>query len=632
MRPCLPAVFYLLFAVCSATAQLLPPKLPDRQKIHDTQPEGVSLGIEVPKTSYQQGELIEATLTFTNTSPTPYHLWVGTGDRSGRIPDIAFYALGSDAKPVPDPLRWYFERGGMGGGLGGWQDLGQWKITLPANQWLVFKQPGTYQLFAFSNRVQKGDRFTQGNRQDNRIELVSDPVSITITPLSPADEKRILDEASGRLTAGGSDASKAAAKLRYLGTPAARAALLPLLNTPLSFDAQMALYAAPEPAAEAPLILAAARAGTLKLDQNVIYLYATLKTAGVQPSVMPSTKEEIEALGQKIQGAWKAASDEITTTAIAATGGKGVDYNQTLITTLFQDPGKRQQARADLVRIQLDLTPEQADTILGTWRDFGGEDFLPLVRKAVGAPAFNPNALKALAKLKPDEARPLIVEDLQRQPPRYLIPKAASRIANAPLLSLPAEPLPELEPFFREQLMTDSPKNLDLLVDAIDRYGTPTLLPDMIKFYSPKEGRWACDIQAAVLRFWLRCDPAAAVEAIKRALAAREHTHCYTGVLSGVLLDQWNDAALPFVTEALDDPDPEVALSAIKVLEAHAGVKWLGPSLAALQRISKTITKDSLRAYHSTRGTAQTLLQSTRWVANPDQRQQLQELNALKPK
>ena len=632
MSPRLPAVFLFLFVACSAHAQFLPPIIPDKQKIHDAQPEGVALGIEVPKTSYQQGEVIDATLTYTNTSPKPYHLWVGAGDRSGRIPDIVFYALGSDAKPVPDPLRWYFERGGPGGGLGGWQDLGEWKITLPANQWLVFKQPGTYQLFAYSNRVQKGDRFTQGNSQDNRIELVSDPVTITITPLPPADEKRILAEASARLGAGGQDAAKAATTLRYLGTPAARAAMLPLLNTPLSFEAQMALYAAPEPAAEAPAILDAARTGTLKLDQNVIHLYATLKTAGLQPVVMPSTKEEMEAIGQKIQGAWKAASDEITAAAIAATGGKGPDYNQTLITTLFRDPSKRQQARADLVRLQLDLTPEQADTILSSWRDFGGDDFLPLVRKAVAAPTFNPNALKALAKLKPDEARPLIVEDLQRQPPRYLIPKAVSHIANAPLLSLPAEPIPELEPFFREQLMKEYPKNLDLLVDAIDRYGTPTLLPDVIKFYSPKEGKWACDIQAAVLRFWLRCDPAAAVEAIKRALAAREHTHCYTDLLSSVLLDQWNDTALPLVTEALDDPDPEVVVSAIKVLEAHAEVKWLGPSLAALQRISKTITKDNLRAYYSMRGTAQTLLQSTRWVADPDQRQQLQALNALKPK
>jgi hypothetical protein len=228
MSPRLPVVFYFLLAACSIQAQFLPPKIPDRQKIHDGQPEGLCLGIEVPKTTYHQGEAIDATLTYTNTSPTPYHLWVGTGDRSGRIPDIAFYAFGSDAKQVPDPLRWYFERGGIGGGLGGTQDLGQWKITLPVNQWLEFNQPGTYQLFAYSNRVQKGDRFTQGNPRDNRIELVSDPVTITVTSLSSTDEKRILAEVGDRLGAGGQDAAKAATILRYLGTPAARAARRPV--------------------------------------------------------------------------------------------------------------------------------------------------------------------------------------------------------------------------------------------------------------------------------------------------------------------------------------------------------------------------------------------------------------------
>ncbi len=622
-----------LIALASVQAQFVTPEAVDWEKVRAAQPDGLSLKMEISKNAYHLGQVIDATLTFSNTSLQPYHLWVGTHDRSGRIPDIAVYAFDADGNPVADPLRWYFERGGMGGGLGNVQDLGEWKITLPANQWLRFAKPGTYTLRAFSNRVQKGDRFEQGNRQENRVELVSDPVSISIGELNPAEEQRIIGEAVAQLASGGKEAEAGAATLRYLGTPASRAALLPFLSSgPRSFSAMMAFYAAQNPAEEAPTILEAVRSGKLKFNPGLSHLYGTLKSAGFRFTPLLKTREEQEALGKRFQAAFRQAADEITAAATAATGGKGPDFYQTIIATLFQDPVKRPQARVELVKIQLELTPEQGDTILRSWKDFGGEDFLPLVRKLAGPPSYNPNALKALAAIKPEEARPLVIEDIQREKPRYLIPKAASRIANAPLLTLPPKPIPELDLYFEVQLSKEHPPKLDLLMDSIDRYGSPALLPGVIKFYLPKEGEWACDIQKDVLRFWLRHDPPAGLEALKRALDSREHTRCYTSVLSGVLLEEWSEAALPIVTAALDDPDPEVVASAIKVLEAHTDAAHLGPSLIALQRISASATKQNLPAYHAARGTAQQLLQSTRWKPDPEQRRQLEALAAARPR
>ena len=624
------AVF--VFAMAVGYAQFVSPETVDWEKVRAAQPEGLSLTMEVPKATFHQGEVIDAKLTFRNGSAQRYHLWIGTSDRSGRIPDIAIYAFDADGKPVVDPLRWYFERGGIGGGLGNVADLGEWTTTLPANQWLRFGKPGTYTLRAYSNRVRKGDRFEE-RRQENRVELVSDPVSITISPLSSAEEQRIIGQAVAQLAGSGKDAEIGAATLRYLDTAASRAVLLPYISSPpQSYAAMMALYAAPNPTEEAAAILAAVRAGKIKFDQGLTQIYATLKTADFRFSPLPKTREEQEALGKKFQAAFQAASEEISAAAVAATRGKGPDFYQTIITTLFQDPVKRPQARAELVKVQLELTPEQSDTILRNWKEFGGEDFLPLVRKLVGAPWYNPNALRALRQLKPDEARPLIVEDIQREKPRYLIPKAASKIANAPLLTLPSEPVPELEPYFREQLSKEHSPNLDLLMGAINRYGTPSLLPDVIKFYLPKEGRWACDIQANVLRFWLRYDPPAGLEALKRALASRERTRCFTDVLSDVLLDEWNEAALPIVTAALEDSDPEVTASAIKVLEAHADAKYLGPALTALQRISAGATKENMPAYYAARGTAQQLLQSTRWKPDATQKSQLQEIASSRPR
>ncbi len=70
---------------------------------------------------------------------------------------------------------------------------------------------------------------------------------------------------------------------------------------------------------------------------------------------------------------------------------------------------------------------------------------------------------------------------------------------------------------------------------------------------------------------------------------------------------------MPIVTAALDDPDPEVVVSAIKVLEARADVTHLRPSLVALQRISASATKQNLCGILRCTGHAQQLLQSTRW-------------------
>jgi len=169
MKIPLRCVACFMFATVAGQAQLVTPETVDWQQVRAAQPEGLSLAIELPKDSYHQGEVIDATLTFSNASSQPYRLWGGNYDRSGRIPDIAFYAFDAGGNPVADPLRWYFERGGVGGGLGNSQDLGEWKITLPANQWLRFEEPGVYTLRAYSNRIEKGDR------GDNRIDRRGHP-------------------------------------------------------------------------------------------------------------------------------------------------------------------------------------------------------------------------------------------------------------------------------------------------------------------------------------------------------------------------------------------------------------------------------------------------------------------------
>ena len=117
-------------------------------------------------------KIIPATLVFTNQSGRPFHTWTGTYDRSGRLPSLGFRAISEDGQSVIDPLKNYFERGFfIGGGLGNEQNLGQWEITLPLNQWLRFDRPGTYRVYCWSRRVMTGNKDDNPDTGDPRSDV-----------------------------------------------------------------------------------------------------------------------------------------------------------------------------------------------------------------------------------------------------------------------------------------------------------------------------------------------------------------------------------------------------------------------------------------------------------------------------
>ncbi len=588
----------------------------DWQAVRDQQPKGLGLRLELPKTTFFIGEVIDAKLTFTNESGDPYHMWIGTYDRSGRIRDIAFVATDQGGHLVEDPLRWYVQRAMIGGGLGNFSELGKWEFTLPANQWLRFERPGTYEIFAHSVRVKPGDELAEYQRDLKPVPLVSDKVTVQIVPLSAEKEAEVVGRAARDLDGGEETVQRATQTLRYLDTTRARAALLPLLGSAQTYSVVMAFAAAADPQAEADVIYDAVAGGRHKLNRETVDLYVNLKTASIPPFDLMTSRQE----------AGREHAGRITQAAANAAGHKGVDYNQTWLVALQRDPGKENGARVELLKVQDELTPEQAEAFLQGWDAWGGEDFLPLVRKAVQAPGFSFTALRILSKLRPEEARPCVIEDIQREKPRYLRPNAVPRLANEPLLALPAGPIPELEPFFRKALAaTKDEEDLNLILPAIDRYGTAALLPEVISVYQPNEGQWACELQNAALRFWIRMDRPAGLDALARALDARKETGCYHTVLKEVLISHWGTDALPLVTKSLSDPDPQVVESAIKVLEMHAESEWLEPSHKAAERLSATSAKEG-DVFFAARRIARHLLSSERWPLSKNQKDRMEAI------
>ena len=89
--------------------------------------------------------------------------------------------------------------------------------------------------------------------------------------------------------------------------------------------------------------------------------------------------------------------------------------------------------------------------------------------------------------------------------------------------TLPVHALPQLDPVFRRWLR-DPSRDLDDQMAWIEHVGSTNLLADVVKFYQPREGKWAGNIQNCMLRYWIRCDPKEGVKALERALRARQNT------------------------------------------------------------------------------------------------------------
>ncbi len=593
-------------------------------KLRQAQPPGLALDLKLPRTTFAQGEIISATLTFGNLSTNRYCVWTGTYDRSGRIQDISFEAESETGQPVPDPLARYYDAfPRIGGGLGDTEDLKQWSITLAANQWLQFDAPGIYRVYARSSRPTAVNANISSSNAHS--EVVSDIVTIRITPLEADRERQILNEAGKGLSEGGEVAIQAGETLRYLQTPAARRALLPLLSKAGSMTAAFGLMVAPDPKAEARAVLEMARQPDYAVNGDVIWLYGML-----QALATPRSNDRSSDYAQCEKAAAQARGEFTTAVTSALAEKQGDALVSTVLALLYEAP-RNAALRERLIAHQQNLSRPQLAEIIGRWEQYGGDDFLPIIRMAARPPQADAEALRLLAKLAPDEAQPLIIEDLTRDHPLYIGPRGQS--AAYPYEAFPDRELPELDKVLRDKLRKES--DLSAVMPLVARCATANLLAEVVTVYHKNEGRCACEVQNSVLRYWIRCNPKEGVPALAEALKARQFTRCYTSTLSEVLLEHWVDEALPLVLAALKDENPEVVESAVSVLERHASADVIphviiaigqllqapedrifaeNPSLAGAQRDGRSSSMSQL------------LLKSKHWKLTKSQLEQLAEV------
>ena len=79
--------------------------------------------------------------------------------------------------------------------------------------------------------------------------------------------------------------------------------------------------------------------------------------------------------------------------------------------------------------------------------------------------------------------------------------------------------------FFAARIEKNSPRLLDF--HLVERYGNTSMLARMETVFNGRVGQWACDPQAAMLRYFLNFDPELGAKEAEASLASRNSTGCY---------------------------------------------------------------------------------------------------------
>jgi hypothetical protein len=523
---------------------------PDWQTVRSQQLPGLELKLTLPKNHFFLRELIDGKIEITNTGTQGYVLDDLQIGRTGPIHGLQFFAEDDKGKLVLDPLAWIARMlmmSEMNGMSREWK-LGTWSAMLPTVYSLRFDQPGRYELWAWTNRPapQTGAQTTSPFIPHGAgVALVSDRISITIEPRTADEESTTMTEAQVDLAQPG-QAIEGALKLNALQTPAARTILRTLItdrdDSGTSYAASMGLMAAPDPRAEGVALLDDVKHRKVTVGRSMQWLYSWLERGRIGDTSGPDFEKEHNA-----------AFDDILKAAQQASGGSGPAYAETLWVAyqglLANDP-KWPAARAALAAHQLELSQAHKDEIVRNWffelRDraqnaslpsfvprWPGEDFLPLMREALTKPPlpFPPGpegsqalpreqrsknydrwqlhayALVILANVKPDEARPIIIADLQRHEQEYFANAFGLFGENGN--ALPVVPMPELDQTFRVKLASKDPV-LSQLIWLIAQYGTASLEPNVLAVYTPETYEHDTTTRSALVRYLKRCDPSKA--------------------------------------------------------------------------------------------------------------------------
>lgn len=551
---------------------------------------------------FRPGEIIPIELEFSSAIPKRFVVNGATYDRSGRLTIDEFRLDPVDA--VTDPMLDYFASSGayIGGGLAGSGVLGDqpFIVTLILNDRFRFDQPGTFQLSVRSQRVSDEAAAT-----GTIVPLESNTVSFEVVPRDAVWEATELEAARRILDARGSriDRRKGCRMMRFLGTDAAVDEMIHRYgaNSGLGcdFDYMAGLFGAPN----RDLVVRQMENGLRAADQPVTASYlrtlAKLSVYLAHPEFRPEQSREVK--GRLNAGGEMSRHSDLIEAASAVyadmlTAALPDKTNRARAITLAERQGTLSLSssgsgstvsREQLAAALLQLPAERQESLLGfQWPPVASPAMVPVLRRLVeSSPTASRSvpdlALRRLYELAPDEARPLILREIQN-------PRPGSTLKT--LGRLPDLELPELDDVLaanveasRDFEATGDFDGAGIRAELLHRYASKRIADRILQSTSGWLTRMACRSQSAILAYFLRIDDGIGQSLLDRARASRASPGCRTNLASVAKLRITPIVEVRAIAD-LDDTDPDLVIAAIETLGRHGSPASLGPLRAAFER------------------------------------------------
>ncbi|HKE87654.1 MAG TPA: HEAT repeat domain-containing protein [Vicinamibacterales bacterium] len=580
--------FLLFSALAQVTAAASTPSV--APKPVTAAPVTLTLRLTDQRRQFRPGEIISIELEFSSATTKRFTVDGATYDRSGRLTIDEFVIDRID--DVSDPMLDYFGSSGayIGGGIRSMGVLGEkpFTVKLELNEWFRFDKPGKYTLAVKSRRV------TDESVTPHAVVAVeSNTVSFEILPRDATWEASELEGARRIIDARQPPfGSRPGCRImRFLGTEAAVMEMIRRYGADADqgcdFDYMAGLFSAEDREA----IVRAMEDGLRAADQAVTGSYLrTLSTLSVylqHPELRPAQTREMK--GRLVTGGELSRRSDLIDAAQSVYGDiltaamqDKTDRARAITLAEMQALAQRQPSAASaasqdqLAARFLDLPAQrQANLLEYQWRVVAGSAMLPALRRLVDAPPTDapsvPDlALRRLAQMAPDEARPLILREI-RNPRRGATLKTLGSLQDAEL--------PELDDALAANFEASTS---EIHAALVQRYATRKVAARILASAGDEIGVMACRQQTSILAYFLRVDESTGSALLDRAMTSRA-TGCWR-FLNEIAAVRMTPVVQTRAIADLDDSDPDVVIAAIQTLGQHGSPAALEPLRTAFQR------------------------------------------------
>jgi hypothetical protein len=482
--------------------------------------------------------------------------------------------------------------------------------TVDLNEWFRFDKPGKYRLSVLAHPV-RAHFGSFGSHEAEAATVTSNTVEFEIVPADPSWQEATVQKAVA-LLATNDDYRRQREGCRTLRFMEARAAADVMIrhyadDGVCEAEYRDGLFGFPDREYVVQKLEDGILDPAMVVSAGYLSTLATLSTYLEHPEFVPSDGEfylgKPEGLmGGPLAGHWdllEAKEEEYVEELIGALGEKTGQARALCLKAIFDSPLLGQptllkladaallaQLRRELAEAFTDLPPsEQSDLLWNRWPNIASTAMVPVLRRlyenpppGVTEPQFVGMVLERLFEVAPTEGRALIMDEMVRPHPRFDL-----RFVRL----LPDKEIPELDVPLVESLEASRGQE-STIVQLIGRYATPDVFARVKAVEADQVGDMPCEAQAAFLAYAFRSDPASGAELLSKALAARKTTDCYRTVLGDVARRQMAQEIEQEAVAHLDDPDLEVAASAVATLGRYGSAD------------SEQPLWDRMRKWHST--------------------------------